>query len=73
LHFTSQRWWPQIFSRDLLERAHAASPGVTATDDAQLVEAVGGTVHLVETSPANMKVTVPMDFEIAKMLLKKGR
>lgn len=64
---------PQIFSRELLERAHAGSPGVTATDDAQLVEAVGGSVQLVETSPTNMKVTVPMDFEIAKMLLKKGR
>jgi 2-C-methyl-D-erythritol 4-phosphate cytidylyltransferase len=40
-----------------------------ATDDAWLVERTGGTVRVVESSPANFKVTTPYDLQIAEHLL----
>jgi 2-C-methyl-D-erythritol 4-phosphate cytidylyltransferase / 2-C-methyl-D-erythritol 2,4-cyclodiphosphate synthase len=64
---------PQGFRRDLLERAHAASnrPS-TVTDDAQLVEALGAAIVLVEGEPWNVKVTVPADLELARRLTAGG-
>jgi len=62
---------PQAFRRDALERALAQPAAViaAATDDAMLVERLGGTVRVVEASPANFKVTTPYDLEIAELLL----
>jgi 2-C-methyl-D-erythritol 4-phosphate cytidylyltransferase len=50
---------PQAFARDLLTRAHAA--GEDATDDAALVEALGGRVVVVPGELDNVKITVPGD------------
>jgi 2-C-methyl-D-erythritol 4-phosphate cytidylyltransferase len=62
---------PQAFRRKALERALAVPDEVLAqaTDDAWLVERTGGTVRVVESSPANFKVTTPYDLEIAEHLL----
>jgi 2-C-methyl-D-erythritol 4-phosphate cytidylyltransferase len=62
---------PQAFRRAALERALAVPDDVLAqaTDDAWLVERAGGTVRVVESSPANFKVTTPYDLEIAEHLL----
>ena len=62
---------PQAFRRAALERALAVPEEVLAqaTDDAWLVERTGGTVRVVESSPANFKVTTPYDLEIAEHLL----
>jgi 2-C-methyl-D-erythritol 4-phosphate cytidylyltransferase len=62
---------PQAFRREALERALAASGEVLAqaTDDAWLVERMGGSVRVVESSPANFKVTTPYDLQIAEHLL----
>ena len=63
---------PQGFRREVLERAH--SSGVTgATDDAALVEALGGTVTTVEGSVDAMKVTTPFDLAMAESLLALRR
>ena len=59
---------PQVFRADILRRALAGD--VTgATDDASLVEAIGGTVRVVEGPPENFKVTTPLDARVAEMLL----
>jgi 2-C-methyl-D-erythritol 4-phosphate cytidylyltransferase len=50
---------PQGFRADLLRRAHQA--GATATDDAALVEALGGRVVAIPGEDANRKVTTPAD------------
>jgi 2-C-methyl-D-erythritol 4-phosphate cytidylyltransferase len=50
---------PQAFARDALVRAHAH--GGEATDDAALVEAVGGRVVVVAGELDNVKITVPGD------------
>jgi 2-C-methyl-D-erythritol 4-phosphate cytidylyltransferase len=62
---------PQVFRREALERALAQDDGVVAaaTDDAALVEALGGTVRIVPAPPENLKVTTALDLRVAEMLL----
>ena len=65
---------PQVFRRAALQRAldqdHKAL-GV-ATDDASLVEAMGGTVHVVAAPRENLKVTTELDLRVAEMLLREA-
>ena len=59
---------PQGFAREVLQRAHAS--GLTArTDDAGLVEALGGTVTTVPGSEEAFKVTRPLDLLLAEAVL----
>ena len=62
---------PQAFRRQALEAALNVDASVlaAATDDASLVERAGGTVRVVESSPANFKVTTPHDLRVAELLL----
>ncbi|HZQ79925.1 MAG TPA: 2-C-methyl-D-erythritol 4-phosphate cytidylyltransferase [Acidimicrobiia bacterium] len=60
---------PQAFAAEVLRRAHAG--GGDATDDAALVEAIGGTVVVVEGDPANLKITGPDDLVRAEVLLDR--
>lgn len=58
---------PQAFTRDVL--AAALAEGATAevaTDEAGLVERLGGRVELVEGEPANVKITTPEDLAAAR-------
>ena len=50
---------PQAFATSILRRAHEAD--VEATDDAALVESIGGEVVAVLGEVANRKVTLPSD------------
>lgn len=63
---------PQAFRRDLLTTAHRnADPNeVAATDDAELVERVGGRVEIVEGSAANLKITTRADLDFAEAFAK---
>lgn len=58
---------PQAFEADVLRRAHAA--GGEGTDDAALVEAVGGRVVVVEGEADNRKITHPDDLDWARARL----
>jgi 2-C-methyl-D-erythritol 4-phosphate cytidylyltransferase len=62
---------PQVFRRDWLVDAYArrAALGADITDDAQLVEAAGHTVHIVEGSSSNLKITTQSDLALAKAIL----
>ncbi len=64
---------PQAFRAALLRRAHAADPAAPATDDAMLVEALGGTVLVVPGEPGNLKITDPDDLGAAERLLEARR
>ena len=59
---------PQAFRREVLVEAHAGEP--EATDDAALVEAVGGTVAAIRGEAAAHKVTEPDDLVIVEALLR---
>ena len=65
---------PQIFPRALLLDAYrkAKEAGIGNTDDAALVEAMGGEVVMVPGSPENLKVTRPEDLSLAGFFLDKG-
>lgn len=61
---------PQVFRRDLLNKAYAARGGANVTDDALLVEKLGAPVTLVESSPLNVKITTKEDLKLAEQILK---
>jgi 2-C-methyl-D-erythritol 4-phosphate cytidylyltransferase len=64
---------PQAFRREALEAALSVDAAILAraTDDAWLVERAGGTVRVVESSPANFKITTPHDLRVAELLLRE--
>ena len=64
---------PQVFRRAVLERALAQPHDVlaAATDDASLVESLGGVVRLVESPRENFKITTPEDLRLADLLLRR--
>ena len=55
---------PQAFPAPVLRRAHQRD--VEGTDDASLVEAIGGTVVVVPGEIDNRKITLPEDLEWAR-------
>ncbi len=62
---------PQVFRTEILRNAYAQhSNPDAATDDAAIVEASGQSVHLVEGSPLNIKVTTKADIKFAELALK---
>ena len=70
------RFWlmqtPQVFRRELLQRAFAAAmeEGFTGTDDAVLVERIGVAVKIVSGSADNIKITTPEDLRFAEAFLQ---
>ena len=61
---------PQVFRAQALARALGNGDLERATDDAQLVEAEGGDVRIVEAPRENPKVTSPLDLRIAATFLQ---
>jgi 2-C-methyl-D-erythritol 4-phosphate cytidylyltransferase len=63
---------PQVFKKEWLLEAYAkrAALGKDVTVDAQLVEAAGHAVAVVEGSPANLKITTKADLALAELILK---
>lgn len=62
---------PQAFLTVRLLEAHDADDA-DATDDAALVERLGGRVATVAGEPANLKITYPDDLRVAAALLDLG-
>lgn len=61
---------PQIFSKELLVEAYqsAIEDNFVGTDDASLVERIGGKVVVVEGDRENLKITYPVDLKIAEFM-----
>jgi 2-C-methyl-D-erythritol 4-phosphate cytidylyltransferase len=64
---------PQVFRRAALERALDVPEEVLAqaTDDAWLIERAGGRVLVASATDENLKVTTPLDLEVAGLLLAR--
>ncbi len=61
---------PQAFRTDALRRALGSTELLAqATDDAMLLERIGGKVLLHPSAPENVKVTTELDLRIAELLL----
>jgi 2-C-methyl-D-erythritol 4-phosphate cytidylyltransferase len=73
-----ERLWiaqtPQVFRREVITRAYAErrAAGAAVTDDAQLVEALGLEVVMVQGDAANLKITTPQDLRLCEALLAAG-
>lgn len=59
---------PQVFRRDVLERAHAEVAD-DVTDDAAMVERIGVEVCTFDGARGNIKVTTPEDLVVARAML----
>ena len=66
---------PQVFRASLLLEAFASASqdGVTASDEAGLVERLGRDVHVVVGSERNLKITRPGDIQLAEFYLLQER
>ncbi|MDA8126858.1 MAG: 2-C-methyl-D-erythritol 4-phosphate cytidylyltransferase [Deltaproteobacteria bacterium] len=70
-----QRLWltqtPQAFHRSILLAAYekAARDGISATDDAGLVEAMGTAVRMIPGAEANIKLTTAEDMVLGEVIL----
>jgi 2-C-methyl-D-erythritol 4-phosphate cytidylyltransferase len=60
---------PQVFNSEILVRAYGQPYSNDFTDDASVVEKAGYPVSLVEGNVENIKLTSPVDMEIAKILI----
>ncbi len=69
-----ERLWavqtPQVFRYDLIMDAYRRLDG-EVTDDASAVERLGGRVKLYPGAYDNMKITTPLDLEIAGVLVRR--
>src|SRR5262249_54181291 len=66
---------PQAFATKLLKEAfaRAQADGLSASDEAGLVERLGHDVHVVLGSERNIKITKPADMELARFFLERER
>lgn len=63
---------PQGFATDLLQRAYRAGAGAAGfTDDASLVERVGGQVQVVDGDPLAFKITTQLDLLLAEAIVRR--
>ncbi|MGN6336726.1 2-C-methyl-D-erythritol 4-phosphate cytidylyltransferase, partial [Mycobacterium sp.] len=63
---------PQGFATDLLLRAYrAATGGAGFTDDASLVEHVGGQVQVVDGDPRAFKITTQLELLLAETVVRR--
>ncbi len=60
---------PQVFEIGLLKRAYAQKNLDGVTDDAEVVERLGETVHAVEGDVRNIKITRPADLSLMRSIL----
>lgn len=64
---------PQIFQRELLEKAYAAifEAGLDVTDEISAVDRAGGRVVLLPNEEPNFKITWPADLPLAEFVLRQ--
>ncbi|MBK9249200.1 MAG: 2-C-methyl-D-erythritol 4-phosphate cytidylyltransferase [Ignavibacteria bacterium] len=62
---------PQGFKRDILVSAYNEHQinSMSTTDDASLVEAIGIQVSTISGEESNIKITTPLDFKLAELIL----
>lgn len=62
---------PQGFAAELLMRAYQNAGTASFTDDASLVEHLGGQVHVVDGDPSAFKITTPLDVALAQAIMSR--
>lgn len=62
---------PQTFSLKILKEAYKQDFTINFTDDASVVESLGYEINIIQGERNNIKITYPIDLELAELLLKK--
>lgn len=62
---------PQGFATELLSRAYQRAEGADFTDDASIVEHIGGQVQVVDGDPLAFKITTRLDMQLARMIVSQ--
>ncbi|MFW0715365.1 2-C-methyl-D-erythritol 4-phosphate cytidylyltransferase [Pedobacter sp. N23S346] len=62
---------PQTFSLKILKAAYQQDFANHFTDDASVVESLNEEINIIEGERNNIKITYPIDLELAELLLKK--
>jgi 2-C-methyl-D-erythritol 4-phosphate cytidylyltransferase len=60
---------PQVFERNLIEKAYLQEYSNEFTDDASVVESDDVEIYLVEGNEENIKLTNPLDLKLADLLI----
>jgi len=61
---------PQTFRLSTLKEAYNQHFDSRFTDDASVVESIGQEINIIEGERGNIKITYPIDLELAELLLK---
>lgn len=66
---------PQGFRKNLLQKAfhQAKKEGYYASDEASLIERIGGRVKIIPGETKNIKITTPDDLKVAEVWLNESR
>ncbi|MCF8464816.1 MAG: 2-C-methyl-D-erythritol 4-phosphate cytidylyltransferase [Flavobacteriales bacterium] len=59
---------PQCFQVSVLKKAFDSAVHTDYSDDATVVEATGQFIHLIEGNLENIKITTPIDLELAQLI-----
>ncbi len=62
---------PQCFQTQILKKAFEIADRTDYSDDATVVEASGVTIRLVEGNTENIKITSPIDLELAQLIIAR--
>jgi len=61
---------PQVFKKELIQKAYKRFGNIEVTDDAALVERLGAKVKIVPGPYFNIKITTPEDLIVARAIAK---
>lgn len=64
---------PQCFQTELLRKAFASAEHTDYSDDATVVEANGHPISLVDGNEENIKITSPLDLELAQLIIARRK
>lgn len=64
---------PQIFASHLIKKAYSLPESDSFTDDASVIEAIGGQISLYEGNTDNIKITYPHDISIAELIMNQRK
>jgi 2-C-methyl-D-erythritol 4-phosphate cytidylyltransferase len=64
---------PQCFSSEVLRKAYDSAASTEYSDDASVVESIGKNIYLVEGNEDNIKITSPLDLELAQLIIGRRK
>jgi len=63
---------PQVFKSELIRQAYDQPYKPSFTDDASVFESIYGEVSMVEGNRENIKITTPIDLQLAALLIRSS-